>query len=110
MPTITVSRDNVTSDEVCKVLRDGLGDGYNVLPGTAMGRSAVQGPHAAEPDKILVGTGSNRVIKAQVTIEQHGGRTVLHITPGGLSWDLALNSLGIARKTRQVLAASPDLQ
>jgi hypothetical protein len=110
MSTITVHREDVTSEEVAKVLRDGLGAGYNVLPGKGMGRSAVQGPHDADPDTILVGTGSNRIVKAQIKIVPHGGQTVLHISPGGLSWDLALNSVGIARKTRNVLAASPDLQ
>jgi hypothetical protein len=111
MSTITVHRENVTSDEVCKVLRDGLGGGYNVLPATSMGRSALQGPHTdADPDTILVGTGENRVVKAQIKIVPQSGQTVLHISPGGLSWDLIFNSLGIARKTRKVLAASPDLQ
>ncbi len=110
MSTITVHRENVTSEEVCQVLRDGLGDRYNVLPATGMGRSALQGPHDADPDTILVGTGSNRVVKAEVKIVPQGGQTALHISPGGLSWDLALNGLGIARKTRKVLAASPNFQ
>jgi hypothetical protein len=110
MPTITVPRDDVTSEEVCKALRDGLGAGYNVLPGMGMGQSGIQSPHPAQPDTILVGTGSNRFVKAEIKIVRQGGRTILRISAGGLVLPLIINSVGIARKIRNVLATSPDLQ
>jgi hypothetical protein len=109
MPTVTVPRADVTTEEVATVLREGLGDGYNVLPGMAMGRPAWSGPHEGQPDTILVGTGSNRAVKAQVTLIRRSGQTELRISPGGLSGDLVLNTLGIARKVRQVLISSPGL-
>jgi hypothetical protein len=58
---------------------------------------------------ILIGTGNNRIVKAQVTITRRGGQTELRISPGGISWDLLLNTLGVARKVRRVLASSASL-
>ncbi len=107
MPTVTVRRSDVTSEEVCRALSAGLGEHYNVVPGMEMGRSAIRAAHPVdEPDKILVGTGSNRIVKAEVKIVRKAGQTQLRIMPGGLSWDIVLNSLGIARKVRKVLAAA----
>jgi hypothetical protein len=109
MSTVTVPRADLTTAEVATVLRDGLGAGYNVLPGMAMGRLALQGPHKGRPNTIAVGTGDNRVVKAQVTITPRGGQTELRISPGGVTWKLLLNTFGIARKIRGVLASSPSL-
>jgi hypothetical protein len=109
MPTITVPRADVTPEEVVSALRDGLGDGYNVLPGMAMGRSVYQAEHEGQPNEIVVGTGQNRVVKAQVTITPRGGQTELRISPGGLTWDLVLNAFGVARKVQRVLASAPNL-
>lgn len=109
MPTVTVSRPDLTTEEVAKVLRDGLGAGYDVLPGMAMGRTMYQAEHEGQPNMIVVGTGSNRVVKAQVTITPRGGQTELRISPRGLTWDWALNNFGVARKVKQVLATSPSL-
>ncbi len=109
MSTVTVPRADLTTQEVCQVLRDGLGDRYNVLPGMAMGRAAFSGPHEGQPNMILVGTRDNRAVKAQVTVTPRGGQTVLRISPGGLSGDLIYNALGIALKIRRVLLSSPSL-
>jgi hypothetical protein len=81
MSTITIPRKDLTTDDVVSMLRDGLGPRYNVLPGKAMGLLGIQGPHEGSPDTIVVGI-------------------------GGLSLDLLLNSLGVARKVRKVLASS----
>ena len=110
MPTVTVPRGDVTSDEVVKVLRDNLPASYNVLPGMAMGRAAFMAPHKGSPDTILVGTGSNRVVKAQVTIVRRDGQTDLRISPGGIVSDLVINTFGVARDVRNVLASAPSLQ
>jgi len=107
MPTVIVSRADLTTEEVVSMLRDGLGAGYNVLPGMEIGQTALQSPHAGRSNTIVVGIGSNRVVKAQVTITPRGGRTELRISPGGMTWDLLINTLGVARKVRRVLANSP---
>ena len=108
MSTITVPRSNVTAEKVCKVLRDGLGAGYDVVPGMAMARTMIGTPHADE-NTILVGKGSYRVIKAEIRMQRRGGETRIFISPGGVTLDLIINSLGIARKARGVLANSPEL-
>ncbi len=109
MPTVTVPRPDVTTEEVVQVLRGGLGDGYNVLPGMAMGRTMYQAEHEGQPNMIVVGTGQNRIVKAQVTITPRGGQTELRISAGGLSWDWLLNTFGVARKVQRVLADAPGL-
>jgi hypothetical protein len=109
MSTITVPKADLTTEEVVTVLRDGLGPRYNVLPGMAMGRTILQDPHKGRPNTIVVGTGENRIVKAQVTITPRDGQTQLRISPGGVTWDLVFNTLGVARKIRGVLADSPNL-
>ena len=109
MPTVTVSRGDVTSEEVCKVLRDNLPARYNVLPGMAMGRAGFMAPHQGTQDTIVVGIGANRWNKAQVTIIRGEGKTDLRISPGGLVSDLIMNTFGIARDIRGVLAHAPSL-
>jgi hypothetical protein len=109
MSTVTVSRVDLTTEEVATVLREGLGPDYHVLPGMAMARLPFLGPHEGRPNAIVVGTGDNRVVKAQVTITPRGGQTELRISPGGFTTTLVLNTFGIARKVRAVLASSPRL-
>jgi hypothetical protein len=109
MSTVTVNRADLTTAEVVTVLRDGLGDGYNVLPGMAIGQLAFQGLKQGRPDTIVVGTGDNRLIKAQVTITPQGGQTELRIRPGGITIDRLVNIFGIAREIRRALANAPGL-
>ena len=66
MPTVTVPRTDLSTEEMVTVLRDGLGTGYNVLPGMTMGQLPFRGPREGRPDIIVVGTGDNRRVKAQV--------------------------------------------
>ena len=56
MPTVTVPRADLTTEEVVSALRDGLGDSYNVLPGKAMGRTMYQSEHEGQPNTIVVGS------------------------------------------------------
>jgi hypothetical protein len=109
MPTITVPRADVTTKEVVTVLREGLGPRYNVLPGMAMGRTILQDPRKGRPNMVVVGTGENRIVKALVTITPRGGQTELRISPGGVTWDLVFNTVGVARKIRGVLERSRGL-
>lgn len=109
MSVITVPRPDLTPEDVVTVLRDGLGPRYNVLPGMAIGRTALADPRQGQPNMIVVGTGENRVVKAQVTITQRNGQTQLRVRPGGVTADLLFNTFGVARKVRAVLASAPAL-
>ena len=109
MSTVTVARGDLTTAEVATVLRDGLGAGYNVLPGMAIGQLDFMRVRQGRPNTIVVGTGDNRLIKAQVTITPQGGQTKLRIRPGGITLYRLLNTLGVAREVRRVLANSPGL-
>jgi hypothetical protein len=109
MLTVTVPRADLTTDEVVTALRNGLGAGYNVLPGMAIGQLPFQGPHPGRPNTIVVGTGKNRQVKAQVTITPRNGQTQLRIRPSGITLTFVLNTFGIARQVRDVLASSPSL-
>jgi hypothetical protein len=106
MSKITVPRADLTTEQVAMVLRDRLGPGYNVLPGMVIGQTSFQSPREGRSNTIVVGTGGNRLVKAQVTITPREGQTELSISPGGVTWDLILNTFGVARKVRGVLANS----
>jgi hypothetical protein len=111
MSTITVPRPDVTSDEVADALRAGLGPRYHVLPGKGVNWNPVGGPRPDHPDTIVVGTGSNKLFRAQVRISQSGGETILHVSPGGIGpVPRVTNRLWIARKIGEVLRAAPNLR
>jgi len=111
MPTITVPRTDVATQEVSEVLRHGLRPRYNVLPGKGMNWNPVGKPRADKPDKVVVGTGSTRLFRAEVTISRHSGTTDLHVIAGGISLlPRLLNRLWIAEKVRRVLQAAPSLR
>jgi hypothetical protein len=44
-----------------------------------------------------------------VTITPKGGQTAVRISPGGFTSTYVLNTFGIVRKVREVLASSPRL-
>jgi|GEM_PF-944262 len=111
MPTITVPRADVSTEEVSEVLRDGLGSRYNVLPGKGMNWNPAGGPRPQQPGKIVVGAGSTRLFRAEVVISRNPGETVLHVISGGLSLVPRLtNRLWITAKVSRVLRAAPGLQ
>lgn len=110
MYSITVPRPDLRAEEVVEVLRDGLGSGYNVLPGMRQTRAPFSEPVPGSPDTIVIGTGSNRVQRAQVTIVRQSGSSEIHISAGGLISDFVLNTLVISRKIHRVLASAPALK
>ena len=111
MSTITVPRLDVTTEEVGEVLRQGLGPRYNVLPDKGINWNPVGGPRPDQPGKIVVGTGSARLFRAEVVVSQRSGQTVLHVIAGGLSLLPRLtNRLWIAEKVRRVLQAAPTFR
>lgn len=115
LPTITISRADVTSEELTEALRAGLGPRYHVVPGMRMPQACL---FAAEPnqdpDAILVSTGSNRLsnrlFRAQVALTRSLGQTVVRIRPGGTSYEFPINALRITRKIRQILTNAPSLR
>jgi hypothetical protein len=111
MSTITVPRSDVTSDEVVDALRRSLGSRYNILPGTGVNWNPVGGPRPDHPDTIVVGTGSTRLFRAQVRISHDDGKTILHVTPGGISpVPRVTNRLWIERKVLQALRTAASLR
>lgn len=111
MSTITVPKLDVTTEEVSEVLRQGLGPRYNVLAGKGMNWNPAGRPRADQPGKIVVGTGSTRLFRAEVVISRHSGQTALHVIAGGISLPVRLtNRLWIAEKVRRVLHDAPSLR
>ena len=109
MSTVTIPRTDITSEQVGTALRDGLDDRYDVLPGMRMTRVPIGAPRAADPNEIMVGKGPSPMVRAQVTIIRRADRTDIRITPGGVAGDLLMNTLGIARKIRNVLLEAPGI-
>jgi hypothetical protein len=110
MFTVTVPRVDVTSDEVAEALRNGLDPQYNVAPGERMTRNPFGHPRPDQSDAILVGKGSNTVIRAEVNIVRGSEHTELRIRPGGLAGQFVLNTFGLARTIRRVLRDAPSLE
>jgi hypothetical protein len=111
MAVITVARGDLSCAQVAEALRQGLGPHYHVLPGEAIDRSQRYGLAPDEVETIVVGTGSNRWFRAQVTIVRRSVITRLHVIPGGLpgTWPGGLqliNWIGIARRVRRALGAA----
>jgi hypothetical protein len=109
MPTITIPRTDITSEQVSAALRNGLDDRYDVLPGMRITRIPAGSPQSAGPDEIAVGKGPTPMVRAQVTIIRQADRTDIRITPGGIAGDLLMNTLGIAREIRHVLLHAPGI-
>jgi hypothetical protein len=106
LTTITVHRADLHTDDVAEQLRVGLGDGYHVIPGMRTARKPLAKPRPGTDDTIFVGRGSNRLFCAHVTIVRLAASTEFRVTPGGLGWETIVNSLGISRRIRRLLAAS----
>ncbi|MEV5576894.1 hypothetical protein AB0L06_43310 [Spirillospora sp. NPDC052269] len=105
MSTITVRRSDLHSHDVAEQLRAGLGDRYNVIPGMRTARKPLAKPQPGTDNTIFVGRGSNRLFCAHVTIVRRRDETEFRVTPGGLGWETVVNSIGIARRIRRLLAA-----
>ncbi len=110
MYKLTIPQSNLGADEVVQTLRDGLGPTYNVLSGMRQTRAPFSDPMPWSPDTIVVGIGSNRVQRAQVTIVHGSERSEIHIIPGGWISDLILNTLVIARRVHRVLRDAPGFR
>jgi hypothetical protein len=107
LSTITVHRSDVTSQEVVRALRYGLGSRYSVEPGLRLAASSFMPAQQAQHDEIVVSSGS--VLRAQVSVANQAGTTTIRVQPGGLFWIWLVNEFGIARKVRHVLENAPGL-
>ncbi len=108
-------RADITPGDVTAALRAGLGPAYHVLPAHQIDQGPVIDPQPGPADTIVVGTGSNRYRRAQVTVVRDAGRTTLHVRPGGVPgvWIgifRLINRLTIAPKTRKVLRSATALR
>lgn len=113
MPTVMASAD-VTTEEVVEVLRKGLGPRYHVQPGmkASWGFTA---PEEAQPDTIMVATGSGRYWKTNVHLERRGGQPRIRVEPPpGVGIGLFLfripNTFGITRTVHRVMLDAPGLR
>jgi hypothetical protein len=110
MPRVIVDRPDVTTEEVSEALRQGLGPRYTVLSGMGMNWNPVGGPRPDKPDMIVVGTGSTRLFRAEVTISRRSKETVLRVIAGGYGPVLRpLNRFWIAELVRRVLQTASGL-
>jgi hypothetical protein len=107
MPTLVIPRPDVTTQELADLLRRHLGPRYHVLPDTALNWNPIGQPRAGHPDTLVVGTGSNRLFRAQVKLTRGPSETRLDISPGGITAvPRVANRLGIARRVAEVLDAA----
>jgi hypothetical protein len=111
MAIVTVTRPDVSVEEVSQALRQGLGPKYKVSPGTALNWSHLANPQSDQVDTILVALSPAHLFRADVAISRLSEKTELHVRAGGLTAPLKLvNVLWIERKVRGVLRAAPSLR
>jgi hypothetical protein len=87
MPSVTVSRSNVSVEEAIEAIRAQLGTGITAEP--------------QDGGKIRVTQGSFSIVHVKVVPQ--GGSTVLHVHGGGLIIGRLINELTIARKVAAAL-------
>jgi len=104
MPTLTISRSDVTVEEISEALRHGLGPKYTVLPGMGMNWNPVGGPRPDHPDMITVGATPTRLFRTEVKVSQQPGATTVHVIAGGIGpLPRLVNRFWIAEKVSRVL-------
>jgi hypothetical protein len=111
MSTITLTRPDVTIEQVADALRQGLDPKYNVLSGVGVNWNPVGDVRPNHPDSIVIRPGANRFIRTQVKLSRDSGATTLHVSPGGLTATSRLtNRFGLDRKVLQALRDAPTLR
>jgi hypothetical protein len=106
MSTVTISRPNVTVEEVSAVLRDRLGSRYKVTPFVV---SHFHRESSGDANSILVKR--NWFVQANVRVVTGTNETMIHVgsaanfTPTGH----LLNSATVVRKVREILEHSIEL-
>jgi hypothetical protein len=107
MAVVTVTRPDVSVEEVSQALRRGLGPKYKISPGTALNLGHLANPHSGQIDTILVTRRPGHLFRADLAISRKSDRTDLHVRAGGLTAPIKLaNVLWVERKVRRVLCAA----
>jgi hypothetical protein len=95
MPTVTVSRPDVSRDEAMEAVRQELGSDFKVKPG-----------HSDEVFSVERGTLSG----AKVHIKPDGGSTQFHVHGTGIIIGRIVNEFGIARRVASAISKAPLAQ
>ena len=95
MPSVTVQREDVTSDEAIEALRTELGDHYTLK------RSGGSG------DVFTVKTST--MAYAKVHVHRQPGGTKFRVSGGGIIIGRIINEFGIARRVVVAIKQSPGL-
>jgi hypothetical protein len=95
MPTVTVSRPEVSRDEAMEAVRQALGSEFKVKPGSGDGVFSVE---------------RGTLTGAKVHIKPDGGSTQFHVHGTGIIIGRIINELGIARRVASAIAKSPLAQ
>jgi hypothetical protein len=104
MHTLTITRSDVTVEEISEALRHGLGSRYTVLPGMGMNWNPVGGPRPDHADMVTVGRTPTRLFRVEVKVSPQPGKTILHVIAGGIGpLPRLANRLWIAERVRRVL-------
>jgi hypothetical protein len=95
VPSVTVQRENVTSDEAMEALRTELGDHYTLTKSGGSG------------DVFKVKTSTRAY--ATVHVHQEPGATKFRVSGGGIIIGRIINEFGIARRVVVAIKQSPGL-
>jgi len=108
MPVLTIPRSDVTTEEVAAALREGLGPGYDVVPGMGMGRAPFGRLRSGQPDAIVVRKGSGGRGRTLVVVVRQASRTQILVGSGALTaGGVFLNALPITRRVHRALLDAP---
>jgi hypothetical protein len=107
MSTVTVSRSNVTAEDVRAVLRDRLPSRYGITPAMTSKGFAKEVPDDA--NALLVK--GRWLARANLRIIPGAGSTQIHMSPGAAYPGLIrlADRIGIVRKVQHALADSGEL-
>jgi len=104
---VTVSRPDVTVEEVSAVLRKELGSRYIVTP--CMTAAGFGKARPGNTNTILVA--ASWLERANVTLTTDKNSTEIHVSPGATYFGLIrfIHRVGLVRKLQQTLEHAPEL-
>jgi hypothetical protein len=107
MSTFTVSRSDVTVEEVSAVLRRKLGSRYRVTP--SMMAAGFGRARPGDANAILVAASWLERANIRVTTNQNG--TEIHVSPGATYFGLIrfMHRVGLVRTVQEALRHAPEL-
>ena len=107
MPTFTVTRGDVSAEEVGAVLRSNLEARYELVP-SAMSTGFTKQVSQDANSMLVKGRWFQR---ANIRIIPNSGTTEIEVNPGASYFGLVrlVDRLGISYKVRRILESSPEL-